>query len=72
MHPITIISPLDPGLTARVCEVDSGVEVTFWRRDSNPLQPPSRIGRLGRQVLDAPFHVALDLAHDLMRDGAIR
>lgn len=72
MHPITVPSPRDPRLFARVEDHPGGCEVSFYRRDTNPRQPPSMIDHLGRQVVDAPRHVVLDLVHDLMRDGAVR
>lgn len=71
IHPVTVPSPRDPRLSARVQDTSRGVEVAFYRR-TDPRYPPALIGRLGRQIVDAPFHVALDLAHDLLRDGAVR
>lgn len=73
---LTILSPRDPRLSARLRNVAAGVEVSFWRAVpggvySGRRYPPTDT-LVDRQTVDAPWHLARDLAHDLMAQGAVR
>lgn len=72
---LTIPSPRNPRLSARLRDVTAGVEVSFWRAVPGGVYGGARYAStdtlVDRQIVDAPWHVVRDLAHDLMAQGAV-